>query len=114
MNMKKLVGAAVCTAALVGTVGTSYAGEVTGKGKPTPVNSYVARSICAFSGQNDDPDSTELFDGGRVQSFGDIVQEAIKINFDEVAVGVDRGGASALVPIIVGEGPGKECPGTHR
>ncbi len=32
---------------------TVLAGEVTGNGKPTPINAYRANSICAFSGQND-------------------------------------------------------------
>ncbi len=85
----------------------AFAGEITGKGKPTPIAEYRARSICSFSGQNDSPDSTEPFEGGRVQSFGDIVQEAIDVYGD-------GRGASALVPIITGEGPGVECPGTHR
>jgi hypothetical protein len=106
--MRKLLAGAVLTLGIVGVVGgPALAGEVTGNGKSTPIADYRARSICSFSGQNDNPDSTEPFDGGRVQSFGDIVQEAI-------GVYGDGKGASALVPVITSEGPGVECPGTHR
>jgi hypothetical protein len=84
--------------------GPAFAGEITGNGKPTPIATFRAGSICSFSGQNDNPDSEELFDGGRVQSFGDIVQEAIGV------LG-DGHGASALVPTIRSEGPGVACRG---
>lgn len=106
---KSLVAVVVAGAMTLAMGGTAMAGEVTGgpNPKPTPINDYVARSICSFSGQNDDPTSTELFDGGRVQSFGDIVAEAI-------GVFGDGKGASALTPIITSEGPGVECPGIHR
>jgi hypothetical protein len=91
--------------ALVGAIGTpALAGEITGNGKPTPIANYQAGSICSFSGQNDTPDSEELFEGGRVQSFGDIVKEAIGV------LG-DGKGASSLVPIIHDEGPGTACRG---
>lgn len=101
---KTLVGAALAAAMLGSMGGMAFAGEVTGNGKPTPINGYRAGSICSFSGQNDDPNSEELFEGGRVQSFGDIVQEAI------VVFG-DGKGASSLVPIIRSEGPGVACRG---
>lgn len=45
------LGAATMLAAM--SVGSALGGEVTGRGDPTPVQSYVMRSICAFSGQND-------------------------------------------------------------
>ena len=35
------------------SVGSALAGEVTGKGKPTPIQSFRAHSICSFSGLND-------------------------------------------------------------
>jgi hypothetical protein len=38
---------------IVLTAGSVLAGEVTGNGKPTPINAYLANSICSFSGQND-------------------------------------------------------------
>jgi hypothetical protein len=101
---KILLGAALAVAMVFVMGGTASAGEVTGNGKPTPINDYQAGSICSFSGQNDDPDEPGLFNGGRVQSFGDIVQEAIG------ALG-DGKGASALVPIITSEGPGVSCRG---
>lgn len=84
--------------------GTALAGEVTGNGKPTPISQFQAGSICAFSGQNDDPNEEGLFNDGRVQSFGDIVQEAIDVLAEEK-------GASTLVPIITTDGPGANCRG---
>jgi hypothetical protein len=89
---------------VVATGGTALAGEVTGNGKPTPINQYQAGSICSFSGQNDDPNQPGLFNDGRVQSFGDIVNEAI------VVLG-DGHGASSLVSTITNEGPGVSCRG---
>ena len=58
----------------------ALAGETTGNGKPTPIGTYsTPASICAFSGQNDVPDGSDSpddpFAAGRVQSFGDIIQE---------------------------------------
>lgn len=101
---KILVGMAVALATIVAVSSPASAGEVTGKGKPTPIDGYQAGSICSFSGLNDDPAAQELFEGGRVQSFGDIVQEAIGV------LG-DGKGASSLTPIITGEGPGTSCRG---
>jgi hypothetical protein len=53
MRMKSVLVAALCAvaAAAVGA-GSAFAGEVTGKGKPTAAPAH-AQSICAFSGQND-------------------------------------------------------------
>ena len=56
-------------AALIGAVPSS-AGELTGTGSPTPVDSYQANSICSFSGLNDDAAPTP----DRVQSYGMIVR----------------------------------------
>ena len=47
-SMKWLAVTTLCLAT------PAIAGEVTGGGDPTPVNGGVARSICAFSGLNDD------------------------------------------------------------
>lgn len=103
--MRKTVVSAVLAAGLVVAMGgTAFAGEVNGNGEPTPIEGYRAGSICSFSGLNDDPNEPGLFNGGRVQSFGDIVQEAI------VVLG-DGHGASSLVPTIREEGPGASCRG---
>jgi hypothetical protein len=103
--MKRAIVGAALAAVTVGLMGApALAGEVTGNGKLTPINSYQAGSICSFSGQNDDPNQEGMFEDGRVQSFGDIVQEAI------VILG-DGKGASSLVPIIRAEGPGVSCRG---
>jgi hypothetical protein len=101
---RAFIGAALAAGLVIATAGAASAGEITGNGKPTPISEFRAGSICAFSGQNDDPDEAGLFNGGRVQSFGDIVQEAI------VELG-DGKGASSLVPIITSDGPGVNCRG---
>lgn len=78
--MKKRLMTFLATGAFVGAMmaggaGTALAGEVTGQ---DPAESTGARehanSICAFSGQNDDP-SEGFPHGGRVQSFGQIVKQ---------------------------------------
>lgn len=103
--MRKPVLSAVLAAALVVAMGgTAFAGEIAGNGEPTPIESFQAGSICSFSGLNDDPNQPGLFNDGRVQSFGDIVQEAIDV------LG-DGQGASSLVPTIRDEGPGTSCRG---
>ena len=52
--MKKIVAAvaAVLTVAAV-TASSAFAGEVTGNGKPTPIRTHLAASICSFSGLED-------------------------------------------------------------
>lgn len=103
--MKKVLIGAMLAAGLVAVMaGPALAGEVTGNGGSTPIDAYRAGSICSFSGLNDDPTDTELFESGRVQSFGDAVQEAIWL------LG-DGAGASALIPMILTMGPGAECRG---
>jgi hypothetical protein len=73
MLRKKHLASLACAIALAGaTTGAAFAGEVTGNGKDTAGPSH-ASSICAFSGQNDDPDA-EAPEGGRVQSFGQLVR----------------------------------------
>ena len=99
---KPALSAALAAAIVLAMGGTAFAGEITGNGKPTPINGGQAGSICAFSGQNDDPDA-EGVEGGRVQSFGDIVQETVRVVGDR--------GASTLVPTIRAEGPGAACRG---
>ena len=61
--------------------GTAFAGEVTGPahgefatGKPTPIASYTANSICAFSGLNAFHPGKEGEYPGHVQSYGQIVK----------------------------------------
>ena len=82
----RALGAATLLISL--TAGSALAGEVTGKGKPTPIAGYRAHSICSFSGLNDHPD--DPVEGGRVQSYGQIV----------------RAGGKAEVP-----SPGQLCNG---
>ena len=52
--VKKLFAGAVLVGALsLAGTGTALAGEVTGNGKPTPIKSGRAASVCSFSGLED-------------------------------------------------------------
>ena len=63
----------VCNRVPRGRRGTASAGEVTGNDKATAGPSH-ANSICVFSGQNDTPDA-EFPEGGRTQSYGQLVKK---------------------------------------
>lgn len=71
-----LAAGAGVTALLIGGSGAAYAGEITGNGKPVPA-AERANSICAFSGLNDEPDA-DFPEGGRVQTYGQIVRLGLK------------------------------------
>jgi hypothetical protein len=73
MRKKSLLALAVCAGVSGLSAGPALAGEVTGNGKSTaaPAN---ANSICAFSGQNDDPTGETQGPPGRVQSYGQDVK----------------------------------------
>ena len=73
---KPLAGAAMVAAVIVVTGNGAFAGEITGNGRLKEVH---ARSLCAFSGQNDGyhipSEAEDEFDATqRVQSFGQIVR----------------------------------------
>ena len=79
MRRMPLLAVAVCTAALVGAnAGTALAGEITGNGKKEDYSQ--GRSVCKFSGLNDNPTSTDPENPpGRVQSYGySFVREGLK------------------------------------
>jgi hypothetical protein len=66
-TIKRLVAVVALCVATISSLGTAaHAGEITGNGKDTPIRSYTARSICAFSGLND---HTGFFEG-KTQNFG--------------------------------------------
>lgn len=67
MHKKSLLGAAVCTLALAGL----GAGPAAAQGQVERGPEH-ANSICSFSGLNDEPD--DPVEGGRVQSYGQIVK----------------------------------------
>jgi hypothetical protein len=71
MGKKSLLASAVCAVAVTGAgASAAFAGEVNGKGQPTAAPAHT-NSICAFSGKNDNPVSTNPEDpGGIVQSYG--------------------------------------------
>lgn len=69
-NVKILIGGAVCAAWLL-AANPVLAGEVDGKGNVVP-GGEKGRSICSFSGQQDDDTNEGVFRSDRVQSFGQI------------------------------------------
>ena len=71
MRKKSLLGAALCTAALIGmqSAPAFAAGQV-------EQGTEHANSICSFSGLNDVPN--DPVEGGRVQSYGQIVAAGLK------------------------------------
>lgn len=72
MHRNSLLGAAVCTLALVGlSSGPAFAQGQTERGPEH------ANSICSYSGLNDEPDA-DFPEGGRVQSYGQIVKLGLK------------------------------------
>ena len=105
--MKKPVLSAVLAGALVVAMGgTAFAGEITGNGKPTPINDFGAGSICSFSGQNDDPTGGgDPFEDGRTQNWGHVLGDA------KVFIGDGDSGANELAHQIRIEGPGTNCRG---
>ena len=68
---KTFLWAALCAMAVAGTgASVALAGEVTGNGKPVKAVT-VTQSVCAFSGKNDNPTSTDPENpGGVAQSYG--------------------------------------------
>jgi hypothetical protein len=105
---KPVLSAALAAALVVGMGGTAFAGEITGNGKPTPIDSFNASSICSFSGQNDDPTGGgDPFQDGRVQNWGHVVGDA------KTFLATDSKGISSLAK--TGEkqaaGPGTNCRG---
>ena len=75
MRKKSLLVLAICAAFAGTSVNVAFAGEITGNGKPTGAPEH-ARSICAFSGQND-----EFVEGDenapRTQSYGQLVSSGV-------------------------------------
>jgi hypothetical protein len=105
---KPVVSAVFAAAMLVALGGPAFAGEITGNGKPTPINSYRAGSICSFSGQNDDPTGGgDPFEDGRTQNWGHVLGDA------KVFIATDDHGISSLAKLgaVHDEGPGTNCRG---
>jgi hypothetical protein len=103
---KALAAAAVAAMIVVGAAGAASAGEITGNGKPTPINTYRAGSICSFSGQNDDPTGGgDPFQDGRTQNWGQVVADV------KTFVATDDHGISSVAGMIQTEGPGTNCRG---
>ena len=69
-NRSRLMAALGAATLLVAvSAGSVLGGEVTGNGKPTPIKTYRANSICAFSGLND-REAGEGPTDTRVQNWG--------------------------------------------
>lgn len=102
---RTLVGAAVCGATVLGFGGTALAGEwAPGKGTTPVKDSYIAGSICAFSGA-DESDDTE----DHIDEDGDG-----QLDFDDGFWGSTPAGGRAQSPgqVIAKFGPGAATPGT--
>ena len=103
-----IAGATIAGLVIMGGGGTAFAGEVTGRGGPTPVANpdsggrFVAGSICAFNGLDDGSESGADVTPGVVQSFGFIVAGMAKA----------AGGAKSFAHEIRIEGPGTNCRGS--
>ena len=103
---KPLAVAASAAALIVAMGGAASAGEITGNGKPTPIEAYQAGSICSFSGQNDDPTGGgDPFEDGRTQNWGHVLDDAKQF------IGDGDNGANELASMINAEGPGTNCRG---
>jgi hypothetical protein len=104
--MRKVIAAAAAVVGIVVTPRAAFAGEITGNGKPTPINQFTANSICSFSGQNDDPTGGgDPFEAGRAQNWGHTKNVAKDL------LGDGRG-ASAITDLMYEEGPGAACNGS--
>jgi hypothetical protein len=76
VHTKSLLATAVLAVALGGTSTTvAFAGEETGTGADTAGPAH-ARSICTFSGLNDEPEAA-FPEGGRTQSWGQFVRQDV-------------------------------------
>src|SRR5215203_59890 len=73
-KMKLVAAAAVCAGAVLGPVSSSFAGEITGNGKPTAGPDH-AKSLCTFSGL-EDFDLEDPVDPGVTQNWGQIIRVA--------------------------------------
>ena len=95
MHKKSLLGAAVCTLALMGmTTAPAFAAGQVERG------TEHANSICSFSGLNDVPD--DPIEGGQVQSFGQIIAFGNKNDIPDLSAAALR---------AAGEFPGNLCNG---
>ena len=98
---KKLVGAFICVASIVGVGGSAFAGEVTGSGKGGPSGDGTtgaranSNSECAFSGQEDHDGEGATPGSGEVQNWGHVKPFL-------VSIGAPVTGAAG--PIVTPEG----------
>ena len=78
--MRKLITVVTIVVTGLSVGGTAFAGEQTGgpNPKPTPIDNFGhARSICAFSGTNDDPTGGgDPLEVGKVQNWGHTLANA--------------------------------------
>ncbi len=79
----RLLALTAAGALSLGVAGTTFAGEITGNGKPVPAVK-VSSSECSFSGKNDNPSaplSGTDDPGGPSQSYGQLVRLGIIAEF---------------------------------
>ena len=103
--MRKLITAAVVVGVLtVGGAGAAFAGEVTGRGNPTPVSDvggFRAGSICAFSGLDDGSESGLGVQPGVTQNWGQIAKSFGWVQLTPTSVLINKRGE--IVKRYVGE-----------
>lgn len=102
---RTLVGAAVCGATVLGFGGTALAGEWAPGHGTTPVkDSYIAGSICAFSGADESDDTEQHFDEDQDGN----------PDYDDDLWGMTpaKGRAQSPGQMIATFGPGTAAPGT--
>lgn len=82
VTRRSRLGVALAAAVLGASLGAGavMAGEITGNGE---VVEAQGQSICKFSGLNDDPNA-EFPEGGRTQSYGQLVRMGFKDFVDDV------------------------------
>jgi hypothetical protein len=108
--LKKIIIGAAMAVSVLSVGGTAFAGENTGgpHPKPTPIDNFGhAQSICAFSGQNDNPNGFDPELGaidplqvGKVQNWGHTRQNAKAIMT-----------AAEYAAFLAGNAPGQTCNG---
>lgn len=88
MKLRRIVASGAMCAAIIGGVGVDGAGAEKPDDVPrgqVEMGPEHARSICSFSGLNDEPDAA-FPEGGQVQSFGQLVEVGLKPFLDDAGL----------------------------
>jgi hypothetical protein len=107
--MRKFIAGAALALIVSGAGSTAFAGEVTGSGKggpngdgTTPIQTFTAGSICAFSGLDDGSEGGIGGPGQPPQNWGQVAK----------SFATEGGvGEFAQAGVVHDEGPGTNCHG---